>query len=189
MKIHVNTLYKPFKAEVYNENTLIATLEEEYLSIFRKLLNFTVFRTAFKLNINLYMHLDEKKYIITRKAIWEKNGSKYFLQDTFGTIIYTYKSLNFKDFLRIDLTKTFKIAEIIDFQNNCIATLYTTFGTKKYELIDNYGNKICSFYGERSSKLFLDYKNWDIELYSSDKDYLILSIFITIVICLFKQKR
>ncbi len=179
--------YKPFKAKVHTGTTTLAELEEENITPLKRILYWTVFRSAFSLRIKLRMLPESLTYYITRENLL-KNASRYFLKNDSGETVFTYTMSGIRGLLKVDITKPFKIAEIRDFQDQCLAILNTKFGAKAFELVDNYKNKICRIEAKRYS-ILRDYYQWRIELYSYRDNHSLITIFATAVQCLIKQRR
>ncbi|MCX7911236.1 MAG: hypothetical protein N2505_06650 [Endomicrobia bacterium] len=180
--------YKPFCGLVFEGNICIGEIKEKNVSLLKKILYFTVFRTVFSLEYEFNLTHFGERYYLTRNRLFE-DDKRYFLKGQFKEDIFVYEMIGFKKFLNIDLTKPFTTAYLFNNSGEKIAYLTTTFGAYKFCLYHANNNKICEFEWKRGSKFLNFWNNCSIDFYSDDYDHILLALFTALVQCIIKQKR
>jgi hypothetical protein len=181
--------FKPFNAKIQLNGVDIALVEDKSISFLRKILYFTKFRLWLALNYELNILNQRKLYYLKRERIF-KNDKSYFLNGSLGEIIYVFEFEKFKNFLKVDLTKQFKTAYVLNNSFEKIFYITTKFGADNYKLWDFKKDEVIADFSWNKKNLFYtDYNNCLINLNSNEEEHLLVILFAGIILTILKQKR
>ncbi|MCX7856383.1 MAG: hypothetical protein N2513_00120 [Deltaproteobacteria bacterium] len=180
-----------FRAGLFETGEQIGEIFEVYTGLFKRLVHATVFRQLFPIKVKLRIkNLTFDTLYVVRDNIFSVKRNSYFLKDSYESVLYEYRIPGLKSFLKSNLFKPFRAAEITDSTGNVIFILKSSFGARKYDLFLSYSeeDRIAHIELETSLITFGRIKGF-IRLFSDNETYMLITLFCAIVLMLMKQKR